>query len=114
MNSLKMLIYKLVENWDGNMKNKEEKPYANEQILKRIKKAEKNKDKLPHIKLKPTKKTTVTYIDPPKGWAFGFPKILPDPKPTDMKQWLIDNGYPEKDVDFALEWCRLWKEEIEE
>lgn len=34
-------------------------------------------------------------IDPPSGWRYGFPKRLPDPSPTDVVQWLIDNGYPE-------------------
>lgn len=33
-------------------------------------------------------------IDPPMGWACGFPKEFPDGV-TDVKKWLVDNGYPE-------------------
>lgn len=54
----------------------------------------------------------ITWIDPPSGHKWGFPKPLPDPIPKDMRQWLLDNGYPQKDVDFALEHCRIW--EVEE
>ena len=58
-------------------------------------------------------KKEVTYVDPPSGWRFGFPRILPD-SVVDMRKWLIDNGYPEKDVDFAMQYMRFWKEEVEE
>lgn len=50
------------------------------------------------------------YIDPPSGWKYGFPKVLPDDV-KDIRTWLIENGYPEKDVDFALNHCRQWIEE---
>ena len=51
-----------------------------------------------------------TMIDPPSGWKYGFPKELPkDVK--DLRQWFIDNGYPEKDVDFAMSYCRMWEQE---
>jgi len=52
-----------------------------------------------------------TYIDPPSGWKYGFPKVLPDPTPEDIRSWLIENGYPERDVDFALQYCRMWQDE---
>jgi len=35
----------------------------------------------------------VVYIDPPSGWEFGFPKVLPDDV-EDVDAWLIENGYP--------------------
>jgi hypothetical protein len=47
-------------------------------------------------------------IDPPSGWKYGFPKELPDDI-KDFKQWLIDNGYPESEVDFAMKHCRMWE-----
>jgi hypothetical protein len=47
-------------------------------------------------------------IDPPSGWKYGFPKELPDDV-KDFKQWLIDNGYPESEVDFAMKHCRMWE-----
>lgn len=37
----------------------------------------------------------VTYIDPPAGWKYGFPKVLPADV-IEVKAWLIENGYPEK------------------
>jgi hypothetical protein len=58
-------------------------------------------------------KKEVTYVDPPSGHRYGFPRILPDDV-VDMRKWLIDNGYPEKDVDFAMKYMRYWKEEVEE
>jgi hypothetical protein len=47
-------------------------------------------------------------IDPPSGWKYGFPKELPE-NVQDIRQWFIDNGYPEKDVDFAMKHCRQWE-----
>lgn len=51
-----------------------------------------------------------TYIDPPSGWKYGFPKILPADV-TDIRRWLIDNGYPERDIELALKYSRYWTEE---
>jgi hypothetical protein len=41
------------------------------------------------------------YIDPPSGWQFGFPKIVPEDvvTPEDFKKWFIESGYPEKDIE---------------
>ena len=43
--------------------------------------------------------TKVTYIDPPNGWRYGFPKYIEvsieDLKDIDMKKWLVENGYPQ-------------------
>lgn len=58
-------------------------------------------------------KKKVTIVDPPSGWKFGFPKELPD-NVEDFRRWLIDNGYPESEVDFGMKYCRQWEEEIEE
>jgi hypothetical protein len=49
-------------------------------------------------------------IDPPLGWRYGFPKQLPDDV-KDLRRWLLDQGYPESDVDFAVAHCRYWEEE---
>lgn len=49
----------------------------------------------------------VTMIDPPSGWRYGFPKALPNGI-TDIRKWLIEQGYPEHDVDFASKNCRMW------
>ena len=56
-------------------------------------------------------KKLVTYIDPPSGHLYDFPKPFPDPRPEDRRSWLVDNGYPEKDIDFAMKYCRMLQEE---
>lgn len=35
-----------------------------------------------------------TFVDPPEGWRYGFPKAVPDEGISDMLKWLIDEGYP--------------------
>lgn len=48
----------------------------------------------------------VTIVDPPSGWRFGFPA----PLQADYRQQLIDAGYPEKDLDFAIKYSRYWEQ----
>lgn len=55
-----------------------------------------------------TKSELVTFIDPPSGWMYGFPKILPDDV-EDLEEWLIDNGYPHDDIEMAMKYSRYWK-----
>lgn len=52
-----------------------------------------------------------TYIDPPSGWKYGFPKVLPEGVKTNeqIKDWLKKEGYPVKDLDFALKYSRYWE-----
>lgn len=45
-------------------------------------------------------KELVKYIDPPSGWKYGFPKKLPDPPPMNVGAWLVENGYPQREVNF--------------
>ena len=52
----------------------------------------------------------VKVVDPPNGWRYGFPKECPEDV-QDFRQWLLDNGYPEKDVDFACKYYRHWYRE---
>ena len=40
-------------------------------------------------------------IDPASGWKYGFPKECPVDV-DDIRQWLIDNGYPESKVDKGM------------
>ena len=37
-------------------------------------------------------------IDPPSGWLYGFPKEIPE-HIDDTRAWLIENGYPEKEIE---------------
>ena len=60
-----------------------------------------------------------TMIDPPEGWRYGFPKPLHDEFYTlgedfDLSRWLINEGYPEKDIELALKYSRYWEIEVEE
>jgi hypothetical protein len=39
------------------------------------------------------------FIDPPSGWQYGFPKVYDSLKDGDVHQWLIREGYPQKEID---------------
>jgi hypothetical protein len=54
----------------------------------------------------------VKMIDPPSGWKYGFPKALPDPEPVDFNQWLVEQGYPQEEIEKLGEYffCRCWEE----
>ena len=59
----------------------------------------------------------VTMIDPPSGWKYGFPKVIPtDPRPADSLAWLVENGYPAKLIESYGDhfYCRHWECEAEE
>lgn len=46
-------------------------------------------------------------IDPPGGWRFGFPKPYMPRLGENMRDWLVREGYPESEVDFALNYLRV-------
>ena len=54
-------------------------------------------------------------IDPPSGWMYGFPKAIPNDV-KDFNKWLVENGYPQKELDRFESGvpCRFWFEEDEE
>jgi hypothetical protein len=43
-------------------------------------------------------KRKIVYIDPPSGWRYGFPKVRPE-NITDTDKWLVENGYPQSEID---------------
>ena len=47
----------------------------------------------------------VLVVDPPSGWAYGFPAILED----DYEKQLRKAGYPEDKIPMALEHSRYWR-----
>lgn len=49
------------------------------------------------------------FIDPPSGWRYGFPRRYNDQNGP-MRDFLIHHGYPETEVDFALEHIRMWED----
>lgn len=52
------------------------------------------------------------WIDPPSGWVYGFPKEIPYDI-VNVKEWLVENGYPQKVMDSMGEhfYCRYWQTE---
>jgi len=60
-------------------------------------------------------KKMVRYIDPPAGWKYGFPKILPDDV-VDVNKWFVENGYPQAEMDRFGDrfYCGQWFEEVDE
>lgn len=41
-----------------------------------------------------------TYVDPPSGWKYGFPKQMPEYLPPEkFHAWLVENGYPQHLID---------------
>ena len=56
---------------------------------------------------------TVTYIDPPSGWKYGFPKVIPENQKSRVHQWLIEQGYPKEELDKMGEhfYCKWWEQE---
>jgi hypothetical protein len=53
-------------------------------------------------------------IDPPSGWKYGFPKPVPQDVLKDDERlaiWLIEQGYPEKEIPLAVRYSRYWETE---
>lgn len=38
-------------------------------------------------------------IDPPSGWRYGFPKVFDTVKDGDVMKWLVEQGYPQDEID---------------
>jgi len=51
--------------------------------------------------------------DPPSGWKYGFPKEQPDDV-TDVMAWLVQEGYPQEEIDKCGEhfWLRYWETDM--
>jgi hypothetical protein len=61
-------------------------------------------------------KVVVTIIDPPEGWMYGFPKIVPKwVKPDFIDEWVVSVGYPRAIRDKFNEhfYYRYWSNEVE-
>lgn len=39
------------------------------------------------------------YIDPPTGWQYGFPKVYDSRVDGDVHKWLVEQGYPQQEID---------------
>lgn len=56
----------------------------------------------------------ILVIDPPSGWMYGFPKPAPKDLGSDkLNKWLVENGYPQKEIDVfkGKVPCRYWEAE---
>jgi hypothetical protein len=58
-------------------------------------------------------KVTVKMVDPPSGWKYGFPMPYDEEKDGPLEDFLRSKGYPEKDIDFACSYVRVWEEEVD-
>ena len=58
----------------------------------------------------------VTVCDPPSGWKYGFPKVIPDNRKGDLVEWLVEEGYPRVEIESygAYFYCRFWEDELKE
>lgn len=53
--------------------------------------------------------TNVTWIDPPEGWRYGFPRPY-DPAPGEtFDEWFLRMGYPKAKLHLARGYSRYWK-----
>lgn len=49
----------------------------------------------------------VLMIDPPSGWLYGFPKVIPEG--AKIAEFYLKHGYPKDEIDFAVRWSRMWE-----
>ena len=48
------------------------------------------------------------WIDPPSGWKYGFPKSYTKPDEQSLESWMLEQGYPQHEIDWgALKYCRF-------
>lgn len=56
-----------------------------------------------------------TIIDPPSGWKYGFPRPIPEDRIEDVLVWLVEQGYPQSEIDslgeIFTDCCRYWEQE---
>ncbi len=55
---------------------------------------------------------SVLVVDPPEGWKYGFPDILPEN--IEYVDFLKQKGYPEDKIELALMYSRTWFEDVED
>lgn len=53
--------------------------------------------------------TSETFVDPPSGWRYGFPRKYSASVDGGLREFLIHHGYPEDDIDFALSYIRFFE-----
>ena len=48
-------------------------------------------------------------VDPPSGWRYGFPALWDRKIHPKLEDLLREKGYPEKDIEFARQYMRMWR-----
>jgi len=53
--------------------------------------------------------------DPPSGWKYGFPKEIPyevTEEDGGTRNWLLENGYPQSEIDSCGDhfYVRFWEQ----
>ena len=56
---------------------------------------------------------TEVMVDPPSGWQYGFPALWDKKAHPKLEDLLREKGYPEKDIDFATQYMRMWRPDNE-
>ena len=57
--------------------------------------------------------TKKLWIDPPSGWKYGFPKVYDREVDGNCTEWMLKNGYPQKEIDSCGDhfYVRQWEYE---
>lgn len=53
---------------------------------------------------------TNLMIDPPEGWRYGFPKVIPPEHQHRTLEWLVEQGYPNELLERTMMRIRYWNE----
>ena len=58
---------------------------------------------------------TKLWVDPPSGWKYGFPKVYDSATDGEMRDWMLKEGYPQKEIDSCGDYffVRQWEYENE-
>jgi len=49
-----------------------------------------------------------TFVDPPDGWRYGFPREYTPRDGEDFDSWLVRMGYPKELLPLARKCTRCW------
>lgn len=55
-------------------------------------------------------------IDPASGWKYGFPKVYDNPSKLSITDWLLENGYPQSELnkEGIAHYVRFWDHEVDD
>jgi hypothetical protein len=55
---------------------------------------------------------TVTLVDVPSGWVYGFPKEINEAQMRDVKKFVVDNGYPKEMTEEGWFYTRFIQKDV--